>query len=82
MVADFNPHACKRRDPYCSKRGLQLYWISIHTPARGVTSTKKANIIIDDNFNPHACKRRDFRMRGIPVRGGVVEFQSTRLQEA
>ncbi len=55
---DFNPHSRKGSD---GNWGCVIYLsqISIHTPARGVTSGTRYSLLLKRNFNPHSRKGSD-----------------------
>ena len=56
---NFNPHSRKGSDGGPHKTVLPLFFISIHTPARGVTYELKSLEYTHIDFNPHSRKGSD-----------------------
>ena len=79
FLGDFNPRSYKRSDFFCGVHSQVTFFISIHAPTRGATSSCRGLGTGDCDFNPRSYKRSDtLRAR---QKNQYKLFQSTLLQE-
>ena len=79
FLGDFNPRSYKRSDFFCGVHSQVTFFISIHAPTRGATSSCRGLGTGDCDFNPRSYKRSDGQRRNCWEL--ILKFQSTLLQE-